>query len=449
MRRKDYEAGYQQAYLAGMNSTHKYPPATNLTLSERSDTVNGKSGTKRGNMKSKYTAAALLLVLILMLTLACSGDDPTPAQETDRSQQELLRTIDRMSQEIDSLKQGMEESKRTKDAEEASVQEDETPLTPATTPIPASTPELAEIPTPTGPGICGRSPEVQKAILESLKVSLCRVVTHGELFRITTLGVKMDTAKAGDFHGMVNVEVLGIEATNVEPQAFTGLESLKKFQLTIKDDGSIETGAVQGLQRLEEMTLTVAPNGSIETGAFQGLSNLETLQVSLGETPDFDGMPNLKHINIQWHETGIVSSTPFGNLPNLESAEISIGFRDDDEPKGKEFQIPGNMFENNTKVKKIQLSISAPDRMLVKATEGLFSNNPLLEEILIRSEQFLLPRDTFRHLKNLKQLNLQAYWTEDGWKKNKLALHESSPLYSVITIGGRQPSGYDIVEEDE
>ena len=412
--------------------------------------MNSKSDPKRGSMRSRFAAAPLLIALILMLTLACSGDESPAAPETDRTQQKLLRTIERMGEQIDSLQQEMEESKKTKDAEK-------TALTPTTTPLPDSTPELATIPTPSGPGICGRSPEVQNAILQILNISLCRVVTEGELFRIAGLWVEMDTAKAGDFHGLVNVEVLVIQATNVEPGALTGLESLTKLQLTIKDDGSMGAGAIQGLQRLEEMTLGVGANGRIEPGTFQRLSNLETLQVSLEgnlpdedtySTPDFDGMPNLKHINIQWYETGIVSSTPFGNLPNLESAEISIQFRDYDETEGKELQIPGNMFENNTKVKKIQLSVSAPDRMLVKATEGLFSNNPLLEDIQIHSQQFLLPRDTFRHLKNLKQLDLQEYWTEeDGWKKNKLALHESSPLYTVITLGDRRPSGYELIEE--
>ena len=70
-------------------------------------------------MRRKFTAAALLLVLILMLTLACSGDDSPAAPDTDRTQQELLRTIERMGEQIDSLQQEMEESKRTKDAEEA------------------------------------------------------------------------------------------------------------------------------------------------------------------------------------------------------------------------------------------------------------------------------------------------------------------------------------------
>lgn len=314
------------------------------------------------------------------------------------------------------------------------------------------------IPTPNGPGICGRSPEVQRTILENLKINLCQVATEGELFRITTLGVDMNTARAGDFQGLVNVKELWASAKNVEPGAFTGLESLKKLQLTIKDDGLIGTGAFQGLQRLEEMGLEVATNGLIEPGAFKGLSNLETLQVSLKETssdedtfstPDFDGMPNLKHITIGWFETKTVASTPFGSLPNLESAEISIGFRDYDEPDGKEFQIPGNMFENNPNLKNIQLSTWASDKMLIKAPEELFSNNPLLEEIQIRSEQVLLPRDTFKHLENLKQLNLQEYWTDDGWQKNRLALHESSPLYSVITLGGRNPDGFELVEEEE
>ena len=40
-------------------------------------------------MRSKFTAGTLLMVLILMLTLACSGDDSPAAPDTDRTQQEL------------------------------------------------------------------------------------------------------------------------------------------------------------------------------------------------------------------------------------------------------------------------------------------------------------------------------------------------------------------------
>ena len=98
--------------MAGVNSAHEYPPATNLTSPERSDTVNGKSDTRRGNMRRKYTAAALLLVLILMLTLACSGDDSPAAPETDRTQQELLERIDQQSNEVRDLREEVEQLRR-------------------------------------------------------------------------------------------------------------------------------------------------------------------------------------------------------------------------------------------------------------------------------------------------------------------------------------------------
>ena len=77
-------------------------------------------------MESKFTVGALLLALILMLTLACSGENPTPAPETERTQQELLRTIERMGEQIDSLQQEMEEPKKTRDADEASASEEQT-----------------------------------------------------------------------------------------------------------------------------------------------------------------------------------------------------------------------------------------------------------------------------------------------------------------------------------
>ena len=418
--------------------------------------MNSKSDTKRGKMGRKFTPAALLLVLILMLTLACSGEDPTPAPEADRTQQELLHTIERMGEEMDSLKQEMDESKETRDAEQASDREEETALRPATTPLPTSTPELAVIPTPSGPGICGRSPEVQRVILEDLKINLCRAVTEGELFRIMTLGVDMNTASAGDFQGLVNVGELWISAKNVESGTFAGMKSLKELQLTIKDDGSIATGAFQGLQRLSEMKLGVATNGSIETGAFQGLSNMETLQISLNETPsdedtfstpDFDGMPNLKHITTRWFEMKTVASTPFGGLTNLESAEITIGFIDD-EPEGKEFKIPGNMFENNPNLKKIQFGIWASGEVKINIPEELFSNNPLLEEIKIDSRRAKLPRNIFKHLEELKQLDLRAYRFAGESQRHKLALHESSPLYIVITLGDKYTEGFELVEEE-
>ena len=90
------------------------------------------------------------------------------------------------------------------------------------------------IPTPSGPGICGRSPEVQRVILKDLKINLCEIVSEGELFRITDLEVGMESAKAGDFQGLVNVRKLGVGAKSVEPGTFTEMPSLQALQLAAR-----------------------------------------------------------------------------------------------------------------------------------------------------------------------------------------------------------------------
>ena len=92
-------------------------------------------------MGRKFTATALLLALILMLTLACSGADSTPAPETDRTQQELLRTIERMSEEVDALQREIEGSKRTSETEEPNATNAQTTQTPGIPLTPAPTTE--------------------------------------------------------------------------------------------------------------------------------------------------------------------------------------------------------------------------------------------------------------------------------------------------------------------
>ena len=413
-------------------------------------------------MWTKKMAASALstLTLILMTALAvgCSGDAAQP--ETGTSQQELLDTIEQMDREIEALREEVVELSEAKENQEPSTgrqQADREPRREATAePTVAPTPEMTAIPTPSGPGICGRNPKIQKTILSILKISLCQAVSIPEMFRITDLPrIEIETARAGDFVGLVNVKELIVHVVDVHPGAFAGLDGLKGMRLSIGDKGTIEAGAFKGLPRLEAMELSIATSGSIEPGAFQGLSSLETLTVQLNEVsdeentldlPDFAGMPNLKRIKIGWFETETVASSPFGNMPNLESAEISIQFKDE-ESRIEKPQIPGNMFKNNSKLKTVRLSLSSDEIVGIHIPVELFAANPLMEAIEIYSVQTRVPRDTFKHLKNLKALRMQEYRTSEGREKNEVALHESSPLYSVITLGGKQPSGYRLANE--
>ena len=123
-------------------------------------------------MKSKLAAGALLLVLILMLTLACSGDDPTPAPETDRAQQELLERIDQQSNEVRDLRKEVEQLRRSDETEQPSPQPlNRHRLKPRKTRQPSS-PTLPPPPEVSATdNICDRSPEAQQTLLRNLKIS--------------------------------------------------------------------------------------------------------------------------------------------------------------------------------------------------------------------------------------------------------------------------------------
>ena len=399
--------------------------------------MNSKSDTKRGNMGRKFTPAALLLVLILMLSLACSGDDPTPAPETDQTQQELLRTIERMGQEIDSLQQEMEEPKETKDADEASDREEETALRPATTPLPTSTPELAVIPTPSVPGICGRSPEVQKAILVSLNINLCRAVTEDELFRITTFGVKMNTAKAGDFHGLVNVKELGLEIRDVEPGGFSGMTSLKEMHVTVYTYGSIAPGAFQGLGSLEKLTInTSKPYPEPE----------DTLTL-----PDFDQLPSLKYLEMKDAQilfAGTLSGNLLANLPSLESIQMWLQLKESesDEDTELDIHIPKGLFAANRMLKIAVINVQDRRGTTVHIPEALFRNNSSLEEVSIGGRHQVIPTNTFRRLTKLERLRVLG--TPDG-EVHQLNLSEKSPLYNKVKYGGESTQGYKVLDAQD
>ena len=233
------------------------------------------------------TATAIILVAII----ACSGEEPPPTDRPDRSQAQLAQTIEAMDTEIAALQTKTAESDRRQpqleqtlealDTKIAALQNEtaESQSTPSverparsTQPTPGKsspTPKPPAIPTPiviarpTGPGICGRSPEIQTAIIHYLNVNLCQAITAPELFRITGLMVAMNTAKAGDFQGLTNVQTLQVSAKNVESRAFTQMESLKTITLTIQDEGTIAIGAFQQLPSLHNMELAIATNGSI------------------------------------------------------------------------------------------------------------------------------------------------------------------------------------------
>lgn len=261
---------------------------------------------------------------------------------------------------------------------------------PTATTVPTATPFA--LPTPSGPGICGRSPEVQQAILMTLKSTSCRYVTTDELYRVTRLPNLASPLEAGDLYGLVNLEELTIistdDASALPPGTFTGSAI---DRLTVKGTnnapallpaGTFASSAVEELQltdtTIEQSTFAGAGithlrlvNPALQSGALDGLTGMETLIIDGAEslpTIPTEDLKSLKQLDIQFSE-------PLPNIPTnylehfpqlrkfslkgslyggIHYEKLPMG----DDP-GRTYDIPTSLFRDNQLLKAVDLSISA------------------------------------------------------------------------------------------
>ena len=127
------------------------------------------------------------------------------------------------------------------------------------TPASSTSPPAASAPAPTGSGICGRTPELQRYILDKLRLASCRIVITEELYRITELSTFSwdEPPSPGDFAGLVNLQ-------GYEVRQSTGSDFKER-------DFKLPLGTFSGMTGLK--TLRVEVSGW-EEGAFQGLPEL-------------------------------------------------------------------------------------------------------------------------------------------------------------------------------
>ena len=262
--------------------------------------------------------------------------------------------------------------------------------------------------TPTsGNGICNRTPEIQQAILMTLRLSSCRFVTDQELYRITYWR-SLSGSSANDIDWV----------TPPQPGDFDGLVNLRR-QINVKGEFTLVEGAFQGLNGLKGLRLHVT---GVDAGAFKGLPVLESLEVLIRDVPAtpsrvvlpvFDEMPSLKTlgIGIAYGATLDLKANQFANLPNLETIGIE-GHRDNE----GSFILPSGLFEHNSALKNVEIRLDYPS--------------------VIR-----IPVDIFANLHNLE--NLRIYGSDS--EKLSLALSPRSPLFSNFLNRNDSPDGYTVV----
>ena len=413
-------------------------------------------------MTRKFTAGALLLVLILMLTLACSGDDPTPAPETDRTQQELLERIDQQSKEVRDLREEVEQLRRSDETEQPSTQASGMPPTQATGAIQSSTPTLPPDPeVSTTENICSRSPEAQQTLLRSLKISSCKAVTTEGIYRITN---KLDPSfgtspRAGDFLGLVNVTHTEIhirkeaDPAEIPADAFFGMERLKTLRIYVRAETTFREEALQGLPSLTELTIDADAPTFMETGSVSEMPSLEKLDIKM-RTPGqvmagaLRDLPNLETLTLNWYSSREeeTKKNHLGELEQLPSLKfLALKATHDYADIGDVPSIGPTHFKDLPSLESLQIEGRGENPIELDQTS--FVNSPNLKEIKITASGAQVTsalKNAFKSLDHLEELTISL--SEHGKTMTvEVALSPNSPLMKDILNGDRKPNGYRVI----
>ena len=234
------------------------------------------------------TWLALMLAALSLLLLACAADDQQNADIAD-----------------------LEARIATLEANQPAGDGGPSPVRPQAI-APTATPQPTATATPDTGDICYRTPEVQQAILDTLELRACQVVTTAELFRIRTLTQYQSTSRAtinasafkpGDFAGLPNLETLEISVDEMpEPAAFDGLTGLKSLTMRVNSPGQpaiLPPAMFAAMPQLAGLTLSGYYRVASDT--LDGLPLLEGLSIDSATSYTPRALDNLRSLkSLTW-----------------------------------------------------------------------------------------------------------------------------------------------------
>ena len=327
--------------------------------------------------------------------------------------------------------------------------------------------------TPTGtptPGICDRTWEVQREILDYLPdVSDCSEVTDSDLSTIRGthhafpdnyifhgLGYPR-TLKSGDFQGLSNVEWLQLTtgklvelpdrvfdglsnlrelrmgggdlgsdsvSTELAEDAFDGLSNLRVLRMGSNSFTELPEDVFDGLANLELLSLGGNDLTELPEDVFDGLSNLEILGLSsndLSELPDgvFEGLANLRSLNLAYNDLSELPEDVFDGLANLESLYLNDNSLS---------ELPDGVFDGLANLKGLALY----DNSLSELPDGIFDGLSNLEGLGLNGNNLSeLPDGIFDGLDNLEALSLAG--------NNLSELPDDISNFEKAVVGRKQP----------
>ena len=203
-----------------------------------------------------------------------------------------------------------------------------------------STAAEADPVTPT-PGICGRTQQVQDALLERTGVEDCKAVTVADLAGVTSLdisiqalGVSDITAlKSGDFGGLTGLTRLNVVdqqgLTTLPSDIFAGLSKLTMLGLISNQLNSLPSNVFSDLTKLTALNLRQNELTSLPSNVFSDLTKLENLDLGENELTSplpaglFDGLTALEKLFLGHNELSSLPAGLFDDPTALETLRLN------------------------------------------------------------------------------------------------------------------------------
>ena len=409
-------------------------------------------------MKTKSTRLHVINItlfatmLAVLFSIACSGADeeltPKPTTPATTEQRNIQAAADTIANSANTIAASADTIAATtqRAMEQLSERMSAIETRPDPTPIvltitnPEPTPEpsrvvLTTIPTdsilPKGPpGICARTPAVQRALLNSLQATLCQDINEHELFRITELPeITLTSVQKGDFFDLPNVAELNLRLPNLHmpPAVLEGLSSLSKA--TIYAPG-FHPQSLSELSTLRTLDIIMLPDANQASG--QLLPHLRLARLS-----------QLRIGYLRELQPRTMPTTLFNGLPQLARLNLIVSPTAVEDDPAPFVTLPPSQFAANTRLTHLEIRQGPGQQTTLQLPPGLFQTTPLLTNISIYTKQLNAPPHVMTGLTKLTTLNINEFSADS---KPTLLLSDDSPLYKSIRSGTVTPEGFNLPE---
>ena len=233
----------------------------------------------------------------------------------------------------------------------------------------------------TNTGICGRTAQVQTAILAKIpRTNQCSQVTTVDLAAaagaLDLSRKSLTSLQADDFAGLSGITYLGLDHNSLQtvPAGLLGeLTSLRHFYLTYNQLTELPEGFFSGLSELYEVRMYANELARIRQNAFTGLTKLRLLDLEFNELPTlpagvFSGL-NLVFLGLESNKLQTVTRQMFTGM-NAEGIDLShngmtsvaadtfaeaVSLKELDLENNNLAELPAGLLKNLTKLKYVWL----------------------------------------------------------------------------------------------